>query len=104
MTILSFTRFERSITLGLLPLLLLLFLHVPAFAGDSSGPEGETSNVTWTTRGDLIIINYDLEGEPDSRFAVVITMKNENDSAFAIIPRTIEGHVGEGVIAGAQRE
>jgi hypothetical protein len=104
MTILTFTRYERYITLGLLPLLLLLFLQVPAVGADVPAPEGETSNVTWTTRGDIIVINYDLEGEPESRFEVLITMKRENDSAFAIVPRTIEGHIGEGVSAGEKRE
>ena len=104
MTILTFTKYERCITLGLLPLLLLLFLQVPAVASDLPGPEGETSNVTWTTKGDIIVINYDLEGEPESRFEVLITMKRDTDSLFAIVPRTIEGHVGEAVAPGAMRE
>jgi hypothetical protein len=103
MTLQTISRYERPVSLGLLPFLLMLLLWTPLPAQDEFS-EGHTSNVKWSTRGDIIVINYDLTGAPESKFEVSLVMRRENDTSFAVVPRTIEGDVGGGIAAGTDRE
>ena len=74
--------YRRLIILGMLPLLLCLLVELPGFAQDSSSDEARSANVRWTTKSDVIVINYDLIGETDAQYEIHILMKRENDPSF----------------------
>ncbi|HUN65086.1 MAG TPA: hypothetical protein VMW43_03230 [Bacteroidota bacterium] len=101
-----FLNIRRPITLLLLPCVLLLILHQKASArtDDAGSADATISNIRWTTKGDVIIINYDLNGAADTRYSVDIVMRQESDPGFNIIPKTVEGHIGQGAFAGMNRE
>lgn len=105
MTIEKISRFQRPIILALLPFLCTLLVWTPAFARKSGTTEDpKSSNVKWTTKNDVIIINYDLLGSPDDKYIVSVLMKKEDDEALVIEPLSIEGDVGEGLFSGTNRE
>ncbi len=104
MSIQAVLRYQRPVAALLLPLFLVLAVHAPATAGPSAPEDVRSSNVRWVTKEDVIIINYDLFGTPDSRYAIDVVMKNEKDPTFSIVPKTVEGDIGEGTFAGANRE
>jgi hypothetical protein len=98
-------RYRRYITLLLLPCVCILLLQTRAVArGDEGGGDATITNIKWTTKNELIVINYDLNGATDTKYSVDIVMKRENDPAFSIIPKTVEGHIGQGAFAGVNRE
>jgi hypothetical protein len=106
MSITQFSKYNRIIVSGLLPLLTLLLIIDPAMAGqEPAQDEGvQPTNVKWSVKDDIIIINYDLSSNPDSKYRVDVTMKRESDPEFTAVPLTIEGDVGEGYFAGKNRE
>ena len=104
MTIRTFTKIEKSVAAAVLPCILLLLLSTPIAAQQQITEEGHTTNVKWVSRANIIVITYDLSGSGKSKYEVFITLRKENDSSFAIIPRAIEGHIGEGVVPGTDRE
>ncbi len=97
-------RIRRPVILAVLPFLLILLLGEGAEARQKQGEEGKTSNVQWTMKDEVIIINYDLNGPPDAKYQVGVVMRKEDDSSFAVIPKTTEGDVGTGFFAGKSRE
>lgn len=100
----GFSRIERSVSAVLLPVMLLFLLLAPCQAQEQDTGQARSSNVKWVTKGDIILITYDLEGTPETNYEVFIAMKREHDTTFSVIPRTIEGSIGEGVTAGTGRE
>ena len=105
MTIGRFSYYQRPMILVLLPFLCLLLFWTPAFSRTSgTNEEPKSSNVKWTTKNDVIIINYDLSGSPDDKYIVSVLMKKEDDETFIIQPLTVEGDVGEGLFSGTNRE
>ncbi len=95
---------QRPIIVGVMPFLLLLLLEVPVFGQDKSGGAVQGTNIRWSTQGDIIVINYDLNGPADEKYEVDVVMKKETDPSFVAIPRTMEGDIGEGFFAGTGRE
>ena len=99
-------RYRRLIILFLLPCVGILLLHSPvaARADDDANKDATISNIRWTTKSNMIIINYDLNGSADSKYSIDIVMKRENDPTFSIIPKSVEGQIGQGAFAGQNRE
>ena len=96
-------RLRRPVLGTLLPFLLALLLHTPATAGTlEDAPQG--TNVKWTVKDDVIVINYDLKTDPELKFSVDIVMKRDNDPSFEAEPVTVEGDIGEGYFSGTNRE
>lgn len=104
MTILIFSRFERLIAASLLPFLLLFIVPAPSRAQDKAAEEVRGSNVRWTKKSDVIIINYDLVGSQDAKHEVKLVMRKDKDDLFIFVPKNVDGHIGEGVVAGPDRE
>ena len=104
MTIMKLSRYQRFVTLCMLPLVLFFLLEAPVVGQDKSSEEAHTTNVKWTTKGDVITVNYDLSGAADNKYEITVAMKKESDPSFNAIPRTVEGDVGEGVLAGTKKE
>ncbi len=102
----SMDKLRKPIIYGLLPLLLCLMGGVPALAGDEPRADEEVqgTNIRWVVKDDVIIINYDLMESVDIKYRVDVIMKREGDEAFAAIPLTVEGDIGEGFYAGKNRE
>ncbi|HYQ85630.1 MAG TPA: hypothetical protein VES59_00160 [Bacteroidota bacterium] len=97
-------RSKSVIIPALVPLLLLLFLGTPVFGQGRSGEEVQTSNVKWSIKDDVILLNYDLMGSPDDEFDLSIALKKEGDASFAVVPKAAEGDIGRGYFAGKGRE
>ena len=101
-------RYRHPIILGVFPFLFFLLIDGAALAGSRrpvvGDEESRGTNVRWTTKGDVIVINYDLAGGADAKYKVQVIMKKENDPSFSIAPVTLEGNVGENVTAGTNRE
>jgi hypothetical protein len=105
MILTAFLRYRRSIALFMLPFVSILVLHIPATAQEpAAADETRGTNIKWTTKGDIIVVNYDLSGSPESKVAVSVVMKKEGDPAFSAVPLTVEGDVGEGFFAGTNKE
>jgi hypothetical protein len=99
-----FRKLIRPVALVLLPVTLLLLIHPPASARQLTADQTRSSNVRWTKKNDVIIINYDLLGQADAKYDVRVVMKKDKDPSFVFTPKNIEGHIGEGVSAGTDRE
>jgi len=97
-------RLRKPVIAGLIPLFCWFALNVPATGQDKVRDEQRISNVRWTTKDEVIVINYDLNGSTEDQYTVDITMKRENDPSFSAVPHTVEGDVGEGFFAGTNRE
>lgn len=108
MIIQQFFRLRRPVILGLLPLLMLLLLECPVRAQEkqdaAAAPGQSTTNIKWTVKDEVIIINYDLAGTFDDKFDLGVTMKREGDDKFSVTPLTVEGDIGTGNFAGKNRE
>jgi hypothetical protein len=105
MTIVKLSRYQRPIIFSLMPFLCVLLVWTPAFARkNGTNEDPKSSNVKWTTKNDVIIINYDLTGSPDDKYIVSVLMKKENDETLIIQPLTMEGDVGEGFFSGNNKE
>ena len=101
-----FERLRKPVICGLLPVLVCLLFRAPAVAGDRPVADDEVkgTNIRWTVKDDVIVINYDLLESVDIKYRVDLVMKREGDEAFAAIPLTVEGDIGEGFFAGKNRE
>jgi hypothetical protein len=105
MILTSILRYRRGIVLFVLPFLGILLLHLPVEAeGSTTGNETRGTNIKWTTKGDLIVVNYDLGVGPDTKVSVNVVMKKEDDPGFSAVPQTVEGDVGEGYFGGTNKE
>jgi hypothetical protein len=104
MKIKTFAQYQRLITIFVLPFLLLLLLHTPAAARVEGNEEARSSNVKWSMKDNVIIINYDLIGSVDNKYLIEVVMKNDKDPSFSVIPKSVEGDVGEGMFSGSNRE
>jgi hypothetical protein len=93
----------RPVIIGLLPMLMVLLFKIDSFGQDQSADEPRGTNVRWSIKNEAIIINYDLIGNPESKYDVKIIMKRENDPSFTATPVTTEGDIGEGFFGGVNR-
>jgi hypothetical protein len=94
---------RRIIIFGLLPLLSILSLNIQGFA-QSNLDEIQPTNVKWTVRNEVIVVNYDLTGSTNVKYSLNVIMKKESDSSFSAVPVTVEGDIGEGYFAGTNKE
>ncbi len=101
-----FEKIRKPVIFGILPFLLCLAVDARAVAGvyPAADEEVQGTNIRWTVKDDVIIINYDLLESVDIKYRVDVLMKREGDEAFAAIPLTVEGDIGEGFFAGKNRE
>jgi len=104
MTIMKLSRYQRTLTLCLFPLVLFFLLEAPVVGQDKAAQEPQATNVKWTTKGDVITIDYDLPGAKENKYEITVMMKKDGDPSFNATPLTVEGDIGEGVLAGEKRE
>jgi hypothetical protein len=104
MRITTFSRNRRLITIIIFPILALFLFHIPLAARMKEGNEAKVANVRWATKNDILVVNYDLNGPSDSKYEIDIVMKNERDPDFSVIPTAVDGDIGQGAFAGANRE
>lgn len=98
------TQYQRPVSFILLPVLCMLLFRQPAHGQGDASDNLATKNVKWSLKDDLITINYDLTGSPSDKYAISIVMKKDNDRSVAIVPKSVEGDVGDGYFAGTDRE
>jgi hypothetical protein len=94
---------RRIIIFGLLPLLTILSLNGQSYA-QSTSDEIQPTNVKWTVKNEVIVVNYDLPGSPDVKYGLNVIMKRESDSSFGAVPISVEGDIGDGYFAGTNKE
>ncbi|MCX6132212.1 MAG: hypothetical protein NTU47_00250 [Ignavibacteriales bacterium] len=69
------------------------------------GAEGiKVTNVSFRLVGTRIAVNYDLEGMEKETYRTRISLRKESDSTFVYVPRQVNGDVGDGVYAGANKQ
>jgi hypothetical protein len=102
----TFDKLKKPVIFGILPILLCLLTNVSAVAGsvDTIQDEVQGTNIRWEVKDEVIIITYDLLEANDIKYRVNVIMKREGEEAFAAVPLTMEGDVGEGFFAGRNRE
>jgi len=102
----KFDKIKKPVIFGILPLLLCLSTNFTAVAGgdDIIPQEVLGTNIRWEVKDEVIIITYDLLEATDIKYRVNVIMKREGEEAFAAVPLTVEGDVGEGFFAGRNRE
>jgi hypothetical protein len=94
---------RRIIIFGLLPLITILSVNFQSYA-KSASDEIQATNVKWTVKNEVIVVNYDLLGSADIKYGINVIMKRESDSAFSAVPVTVEGDIAEGYFAGTNKE
>ncbi len=101
-----FDKLKKPVIFGILPILFCLVTDIRVIAGEQPPDDEEVqgTNIRWMVKDDVIIINYDLLESVDIKYRVDVIMKREGDEAFAAIPLTVEGDIGEGFFAGKNRE
>jgi len=104
MTLKIFIRFQKPIALVLLPFLIMMLFECQSIAQDKLSDDHYSTNVRWTIKSDLIFITYDLIGSSDLKYIVSAVMKKDNDATFNAVPLTVEGDIGEGTLAGKDRQ
>ena len=104
MRIAVFSRYQRLITIVVLPVLALFLFHEPAEARKRKDEEPKVTNIRWVTKNDMIVVNYDLKGSSDAKYEIDIVMKNEKDATFSLVPTSVDGDIGQGMFAGTNRE
>jgi hypothetical protein len=97
-------EYQGTIVALLLPILCAMLLREPAHAQGAASDTAGVKNVKWSINNDVVTINYDLAGSPGDKFAVRIIMKKENDPSVNVVPKAVEGDIGEGFFAGTNRE
>ena len=102
----TFDKLKKPVIFGLLPVLLCLLTNSTAFAGEGDAVQDEIqgTNIRWEVKDEVIIITYDLLEAQDIKYRVNLIMKREGEEAFAAVPLTMEGDLGEGFFAGRNRE
>ncbi len=95
---------RHKIIFGILPILFCFITNVKSLAQEKSGEETRITNLKWTFKEEVIIINYDLIGTLEKNYEVIVTMKRRGDPSFSVVPTTVEGDIGIGNFAGTNRE
>jgi len=95
---------RHKIILGILPILFCFITNIQSLAQEKSDDEVRITNLKWTFKEEVIIINYDLIGTLERNYKVNVTMKRKGDPSFSVVPKTVEGDIGIGNFAGTNRE
>lgn len=88
---------------------LLIAIVVAASPSVASAQEPDTaapcfSNEQWHVQGDLVVITYILNAPVEKEYLVEVTLRRTTDPSFYLVPRTVEGSVGEGHFAKRKQE
>lgn len=97
-------RYRRPIVYVLSLLLMIMFTNLRSHASTQVQEDVSISNVKWRYEDNIIIITYDLNAPADEKYEVSVVMMRENDDAFEVTPRAVEGDIGEGNFSGVGRE
>lgn len=73
------------------------------FARYAAAQETIVSNVTFSDRGDTIVVNYDLDGDAGKRYNIRLSLSDNGGKSFRIMPTRLSGDIGKGVEAGKQK-
>jgi hypothetical protein len=92
---------RRPLIFGLVLFLLCMLIDVPVFARTEDEGEPHVTNVNWTIDGEDIIITYDLVAPINTTYDIGLTMLREGSPTFSVVPRSVEGDVGQGDFSGA---
>lgn len=60
-------------------------------------------NVYFDTKNGDVVLYYDLRGDRDEDYEVVLLIKDKNDPEYVFKPKHLIGDIGEGKYAGLQR-
>ncbi len=80
---------------------LLLFLLA---VNQTRAQDVDVKNVTFTQRNEAIIIKYDLDGIPNKKYHVNISLSDDYGVSFRIRPKSVRGDVGQNVTSGQGKE
>lgn len=103
MSINEIFRYRKPVVWSLLIPLSLLLIDAHAYArGDE--PSINLRNIQWELEGDTVVITYDLLAPLNQEYNVSVTLLNDNDPSFKVIPGAVSGDVGKGNFSGVGRK
>lgn len=103
MSITQILRYRKPVVLTLLIPLSLLLIDAHAFAR-SDEPSINLRNIKWELEGDTVVITYDLLAPLNQEYDVSVTLLNDNDPSFKVVPEAVTGDVGKGILSGVGRK
>ena len=82
-----------------IPIILLFMMTAQIHAQDV-----KVENVSFSQRGELIVVRYDLKGQPNKKYEVKLTLSDDYGATFKIRPNAVSGAVGKNVRAGTDKQ
>ena len=93
-------RHLRPPALALMGAVILMLVPHPVLASERTDNQPRVTNVDWVLDDEQMVVSYDLNGEPDSRYVVKLVLRRAGDPAYRIVPSHAFGDVGQGILAG----
>lgn len=75
----------------------------PAYSAGGQDQGAEVTDVRFTVSGMTVVVEYDLKGDPATKYAVSLVLRKRSDPSFRYLPQTLSGDVGLGRYAGNDR-
>jgi len=66
--------------------------------------EVRVRNVTFTQMDELIIIRYDLDGQPNKKYKINLSLSDNFGVTFRIKPKALRGNAGKNITPGNGKE
>lgn len=85
--------------------LIYFFLMIYSIFSAVTGCAREFSvrNVRFEDRGQVILIQYDLNGQLDKKYKISLALSDNNGNTFRIKPESIKGHIGSKIKPGKNK-
>ena len=81
--------------------LVVLFL---IFNTSIKAQELKVENVQFEDKGETVVVKYDIEGEPERKYRITLTLAYDTGQALPINPKYLKGDVGKNIRPGTDRE
>ncbi len=84
--------------------LVMLLFNVVALAAPRPSRGAKVEDVRFSMYSGIVIINYNLIGDPSAKYKIQLILRKGSDSAYVYFPKALSGDVGEGKFAGQSRQ
>lgn len=71
-------------------MLAALFLPIKCFA-----QKEQVQNITFSENDDQIIIHYNLPGDREDQYNIILRLSSDGGKSFAILPKTVTGDINQ---------
>ncbi len=98
------TRIVWRIAVFLTAVSMIVTSVIPAYAFGDAASGGKVTDVRFSVSGLRVIIEYDLQGDPNAEYSVAVELRNRADPSFRYSPKALRGDIGLGKYAGNNRK